>query len=47
MALRNLSIDEEITFDYESIESEIVAFDDCLCGSKNGRQQMHLQFQTI
>ena len=47
MALRNISIDEEITFDYESIESEIVAFDHCLCGSKNCRKQMNLQSKTI
>ena len=42
VAIRDICIDEEITFDYESIESEIVAFSDCLCGAEQCRGRMNL-----
>lgn len=42
VAIRNISKGEEITFDYESIESEIVGFSDCLCGTDRCRQRMNL-----
>jgi SET domain-containing protein len=42
VAIRPISIGEEITFDYESIESKIVAFSDCLCQSEQCRGQMNL-----
>ncbi|MBI9021305.1 MAG: SET domain-containing protein-lysine N-methyltransferase [Verrucomicrobia bacterium] len=41
IALRDVSKDEEITFDYESIESEISAFKDCSCGSAECRGKMN------
>ena len=34
VAIQDIRRDEEITFDYESIESEIVAFSDCFCGAE-------------
>lgn len=47
IAIRNISIGEEITFDYESIESEIVAFNVCLCGYEQCRKRMNLQDKVI
>lgn len=42
IACRQIRPNEEITFDYESIESEIVAFSDCHCGTKNCRKRMNV-----
>ena len=41
IACREIYINEEITFDYETIESEIVAFSNCKCGTKNCRRRMN------
>lgn len=46
IAIRDIQQDEEITFDYESIEPEIVAFTTCLCGAYNCRGQMNTRTQT-
>ena len=40
IAVRDISKDEEVTFDYESIESEISAFQNCICGSPACRGTM-------
>nr|VFK15971.1 MAG: SET domain-containing protein [Candidatus Kentron sp. LFY] len=41
IACRKIQKDEEITFDYESNESEITAFSNCYCGAKNCRKTMN------
>ena len=40
-ALRQISNGEEILWDYETSESEIVGVDSCGCGSKYCRNQLH------
>jgi len=41
IAIKDISKNEEITFDYESIESEISAFQNCSCGSAGCRKKMN------
>jgi hypothetical protein len=41
IALKDISSDEEITFDYETIESEISSFKICYCGSPECRGTMN------
>lgn len=47
IAIRDIQRREEITFDYESIESEITAFSTCLCEAKNCRGQMNTNKKTL
>ena len=40
VALRNIKIGEELTFDYETTEDEIAEPFDCFCGAENCRRRI-------
>ncbi|MCP4598271.1 SET domain-containing protein [Neptuniibacter sp.] len=47
IALKEISAGEEITFDYETIESQVVGFNQCHCGSDLCRGAMNSQIPNL
>ena len=41
IASGDIAKDEEITFDYESVETPIIGFTNCCCGANNCRKTMN------